>query len=289
MGSLQYDLERFDGSFSGCGAMRQWCPDQKYYVWDACEEYVRSNGTRRTVSYYNPTNSIVCGAYAKTLTKITIPNKIRCCLIYYEMLNDNVNQKIEFLDEEIKLELDDIHFYIDPEVNSNGFKNLIVKKVYPVKKSEKEIFEEEKIAFFSAVYTTHEPYADTIEEGFALCGWKPYKYFDSLSVFKTRFWDGNTYWCGYAVRGRREVKRYNDMTFLEEISSKEIEVNSIEKVWWHSSPMMFEGDLDEGECRKKYFEELSKKDYINIVSFENFIKDFYGDTGDIIIKKLVTV
>lgn len=286
MGRLQYDKERHDGSFSGCGAMRQWHPDTKYYIWDALNEYVTSVGTWRTVTYFNPTNSICAGSYAKTLTHVSIPNKIRECLVYYEMFNDTVSQKVEFPVEDISLKLEDIHYYLEPDVNPSGFKNLINKKVYPIKVSDKIVFEEEKIATFSAIYTTGNPYADTIEEGFALCGWKPYKYFDSdFEIYKTRFWDGHTYWCGYSIRGHRVRRSYEDMSFLKEISSENREVNSLEKSWWHSSPMMLEGRLTEIEAQEKYFKLLNERKYIE-TSVEDIIKDFYDRDGNVRIKDL---
>lgn len=281
-GVLQYDIERTDGSYNGSGEYREWKPDTTYYVWDMCNEFALSIGTRRVLTFFNPATGERYGIGARCLARVTIPNRLRYALVYYKMRNEDVQMCAETPEEDINISIEDVKYYLDHDVNPSAFKYLIEKKVKAIDNDilNEMTFEEIKIAEFSAVYTTHEPNADTIEEGFVLVGWKPYKYFDTCQIFKTRYWDGRDYHCGYKIVGCRIIRYYEDMTFRKEISSKTEKVNCLTKSWWYHEPLTFEGDLTPTEAKKKYFKILNDKPYTS-ASVDEIIKDHYCQQGTV--------
>ena len=199
------------------------------------------------------------------------------------MKNDEVQKYIDFQEEEINIPVDKIKNYIERNVNPSALKNLIDIKYFHID-VEPQIFESEKIAEAKIEYTCDEPYADTIEEGFALIGWKPYKFYDNVDVFKVREWTGEEYICGFKVIGKRIERTYKDMSFKECLSSKEKEISSYRGNWRFCNSMTFEGELNESEARNAYFNILNNRPYQNIGLEEAIKKGYYGDKLEIKIK-----
>lgn len=275
IGRLEYDEERFDGSWSGCGSDRTWKPDTTYYVWDALDEYAVSVGCSKSYTLYNPTNAGTAGFRWNTMLHVSVPQKIKEPLIYFKMINNEVQQCIDFQYEEINISLDKVKNYIERNVNPSSLKNLIDLK-YTHIDVKPQIFENEKIAEAVVEYECDEPIADTIEEGFALIGWKPYKFFDNIELFKTREWTGNEYICGFKVVGKRIEKKYKDMSFKECIETEEQEISSYRGEWRFRNSMPFEGELNEYEAQKAYFNSLNERPYKDISLEEAIKKGYYG-------------
>lgn len=107
-----------------------------------------------------------------------------------------------------------------------------------------------------------------------MIGWKPYKFYDNVEVFKTREWTGNEYICGFKVIGKRIERQYKDMSFKECISSKEKEISSYRGNWRFRTYMAFEGELNEYEAKTAYFNLLNNRQYQNL-GLEEILKEGY--------------